>query len=367
MKYYDPYKLQNIRDRMEKVLETRNCFELDGERYVRIPQAEGRIRRLEGENDTTAIAFVDKKRQENGQGNEKKNEQENGQENEKENGEETEEEIVIGSLPSEFPGVMCPNENYDRFFDCTTGQLKEPFRTEEKKVTKEEPTQTAKPSQGKRKEKKQPAGETNPREEALQEKENALQAKETKLQEKEEELRKKETELQAREDKLAGQKEKYRQIYAQLEEYRKQVEQIRIARLVSLKERDDSHFGILYDILQSYETTIQEQAKRRPDTLMRLTQIRTVNQLLTELKSFFLHSDIADYLHLAEEPYEDDLEHHPGTTYGEMTLLLSAYQHACGAYRSERLYLRSEEYLDAYWEQEQQRIRENQKDETDDP
>lgn len=52
-------------------------------------------------------------------------------------------------------------------------------------------------------------------------------------------------------------------------------------------------------------------------------QFRTVNEILTELQEWFAGTDVEDYLHLAEEPWEDDLEYHPSTTYGEMAILLS--------------------------------------------
>ena len=83
---------------------------------------------------------------------------------------------------------------------------------------------------------------------------------------------------------------------------------------------------------------MREQAKRRPDTLMRQKQIRAINEILDELRSFFAGSEAEDYLHLAEESREDDLEHYPGTTYGEMDILLAAYHHTVFAFRCEKLY-----------------------------
>ena len=74
---------------------------------------------------------------------------------------------------------------------------------------------------------------------------------------------------------------------------------------------------------------------------MRLTQIRMINEILKELQEWFAGTEAEDYLHLAEEPREDDLEHHPGTTYGEMAILLSAYTHTVSACRYGRLYWKS--------------------------
>ena len=83
---------------------------------------------------------------------------------------------------------------------------------------------------------------------------------------------------------------------------------------------------------------MKEQAKRRPDALMRLTQIRAINEILDELRHYFAGSESENYLHLAEEPREDDLEHHPGTTYGEMDILLAAYRWTIHAFRYNSLY-----------------------------
>ena len=71
---------------------------------------------------------------------------------------------------------------------------------------------------------------------------------------------------------------------------------------------------------------------------MRLTQIRAINEILDELRNYFAGSESERYLHLAEEPREDDLEHHPGTTYGEMDILLTAYRWTVHAFRYKSLY-----------------------------
>lgn len=63
---------------------------------------------------------------------------------------------------------------------------------------------------------------------------------------------------------------------------------------------------------------------------MTLKQIRTINEILKELKDFFRGSESEDYLHLAEEP--DPNQGNPGTTNSEMALLLGAYQYTISAF-----------------------------------
>jgi hypothetical protein len=56
---------------------------------------------------------------------------------------------------------------------------------------------------------------------------------------------------------------------------------------------------------------------------MSLKQIRTINEVLRELMDILTDSEVGGFLHLAEEP--DPENDNPGTTYGEMNLLLNVY------------------------------------------
>ena len=84
-------------------------------------------------------------------------------------------------------------------------------------------------------------------------------------------------------------------------------------------------------MLESYQETVGQQAKKKPDAPMTPKQIRTINELLSELRTILAGCETEDYLHLAEEP--DPTTNTPGTTNGEMALLLSAYQYTLHAYR----------------------------------
>ncbi len=124
----------------------------------------------------------------------------------------------------------------------------------------------------------------------------------------------------------------------ELQEKQEKLDELIEAREYEMTKKAASHLDLLYYILDDFLTTVKEQAKRRPDALLRMTQIRTINEILEELKTLFKGTEAEDYLHLAAEPREDDLEHHPGTTYGEMAILLTAYTHTINACRYNRLF-----------------------------
>ena len=91
-------------------------------------------------------------------------------------------------------------------------------------------------------------------------------------------------------------------------------------------------------IIRQYSSAVEAMKSFKPLFPNQMQVFRMVNEILKELKYYFETSSAADYLHLAEEPREDDLEHHPGTTYGEMSLLLDAYDSVLTAFRLDRLY-----------------------------
>lgn len=124
----------------------------------------------------------------------------------------------------------------------------------------------------------------------------------------------------------------------ELEESKKVLDELQDVRMLALQEKEKAHIDLLNEFLESYIDSVREQAKRRPDGLMRLTQIRAINEILEELRNYFAGTEAENYLLLAEEPREDDLEHHPGTTYGEMDILLTAYRWTVHAFRNNHLY-----------------------------
>ena len=138
----------------------------------------------------------------------------------------------------------------------------------------------------------------------------------------------------------------------ELEKAWEEVQSIREEKLLLIDEKEKAHVDLLHDILKNHIRTITEQAKRRPEKYMKMTQIHLINEVLQETRELLSGSNASKYLHLAAEPQADDLEHHPGTTYGEMDALLTAYGWAMKAYRYNRLYEADEE--DGYYNEDEE-------------
>ena len=131
-------------------------------------------------------------------------------------------------------------------------------------------------------------------------------------------------ELKERQQALDQKEQELIQTAKDLNELRKELESQQMILLIRKEQAIKDHIDLLEDILMRYEETIEAQAKRKPDTPMRPKQIRTINELLLEIQSLFAGSEVDDFLHLAEEP--DEKTDTPGTTYGEMALLLNTYR-----------------------------------------
>ena len=138
----------------------------------------------------------------------------------------------------------------------------------------------------------------------------------------------------------------------ELKEKKEELDELIEARHFEYEEREKAQIRLLSSILHNHLTIVETQAKRKPDMLMRRSQIRTINEILKELRDYFSGSNAADYLHLAEEPHEDDLEHFPGTTYGEMAVLLAAYSSTLHMFSMEELYEKENESSDGTKEDE---------------
>ena len=102
---------------------------------------------------------------------------------------------------------------------------------------------------------------------------------------------------------------------------------------MKVRESFRNHLGLLDEILHSYCETVRQQANRRPEMPMSLSQIRSINEILTELKGILSGCETEDYLHLAREPGKGEEGGGPATTYGEMALLLDTYRPTLSALR----------------------------------
>lgn len=244
--------------------------------------------------------------------------------------------VVIGTdVSSLFPGLMLINDNYYDYLDLNGQVINTALRKQIQEDERKAAEKRAKDEQSKR-ETEQKAKETAERQthqnkQQSPNKPEPAKGAERTVDEIRESLLEKEKQL---DQKLQEAKEGLKQ----LQEAKETLDSLIEVRRTELQERDDAHIRFLGNILDSYIKTVNEQAKRRPDTFMRQTQIHTINEVLRELRDLFSASAAGEYLHLAEEPREDDLEHHPGTTYGEMAILLQPYDWTVSAYQMNYLY-----------------------------
>jgi len=163
---------------------------------------------------------------------------------------------------------------------------------------------------------------------------------EARLLEKEKILDKKIQQVEAERQKLQQREAEITDQMERMKELRKDFESMMEVKQLRVTDRQKRRMELLHSILKLHTRTIDELAKRKPYGLMSLKQIRTVNEILDEIRSKVANTDAEDVLHLAEEPRMDDLENHPGTTYSEMALILSAYQHISSLYTLGRLYMK---------------------------
>ncbi len=231
--------------------------------------------------------------------------------------------LIIGNDASGFlPGMMTPNDNYFEHFDANGRLFNDPMLKtldgEEPKTKKEKPEQTE--TETKAQPTKQPsnAAKQNPQTDRPKPEGKPTEpiTNDT-LQQKMRELREKERQLNQRERELG--------------EWQQELEKKEEALFFQEEETEKDHVQILSYMLESYQETVGNQAKKKPDAPMTLKQIRTINELLSEFKAILAGCETEDYLHLAEEP--DPATNTLGTTNGEMALLLSAYQYTVHAYR----------------------------------
>lgn len=167
-----------------------------------------------------------------------------------------------------------------------------------------------------------------------------MEEMEARLLEKEKILDKKMQQVEEERQRLQQKEAEIKEQMKQMEEIRNGLDSIKKERLLRVTDRQRQRMDLLHSILRSHTRTIDELAKRKPYGLMSLQQIRTVNEILDEIRQSVAETDAADFLHLAEEPRMDDLEHFPGTTYSEMALIISAYQYIRTSYKWERLYMK---------------------------
>ena len=241
--------------------------------------------------------------------------------------------VVIGHDASHLlPGMMTPNDTFFEYFK-NNGKPIDPARWQKQKEEEQNQPQNNQqqeqnqltPTNQSAQDQEQP---TNPKQSPLnQPTKNTKQGQGTKRMPEDDLLKKtldllqKEADLNARE-KL-------------LDEWQEALERKEAKLTFKAAEEDKDHIKLLSYILERYAETIQHQANYKPNAPMSPKQIRTINEILSELRDYFTGSETDHLLHLAEEP--DESTGNPGTTNGEMALLISAYQITANTYRYDEL------------------------------
>lgn len=279
------------------------------------------------------------------------------------------ERVIIGTeLFGQYAGLMEISENYHEYFNIHGTLFNDPMKRRKEREERERAEQEARANAEeaetaeKATEKKTAEAaeeETAEETEEVTEKEEAARPPSTTAQpgthpptqwsrdeertvdeikasllEQEKRLAEKEESLN---EELMQANEVLRKLYARQEELD---QMIRMEKAYA-GEAVRQHINLLHSMLQDYKHIATDQAKRKPDMFMRAVQIRTINEILSELREILRGTEAEDYLHLAEEPVEEDLKNHPGTTYGEMAILLSAYSNAVLAFKCDNLYLKT--------------------------
>lgn len=260
--------------------------------------------------------------------------------------------VIIGhDMAGLLDGMMLITDEYHNYFDREGLLWYDPMRKlhtgkpqRKEKETKEE-TETKIKEQTK--EKTEEKKDTDPTPNSREENRLALSPEDRTVDEIKASLLEKEKLLEEKLKEAENEKEQYRQKNRELDEYLRKAEEANElleaadhARKKELSQQQNDHLRFLDNILDSFQTTVREMAKKKPGLLMSQRQIQTINEILQELQSIFTGTTAEDYLHLAEEPREEDLEHFPGTTYGEMALLLSAYNYALHDSALGRIYMK---------------------------
>lgn len=242
--------------------------------------------------------------------------------------------VIIGSDASDvLPGMMIPNENYYNLFNGKGQLFDEEGKTEAEEPAGEEREQEAPPDSQTQTCTDQEPAETAGEPTKFQASPNTIHStaeEQTTDNITEETLKQREQAIREQEERLSQMEQLIKIKQHRLDEREAALEEAENQRLFNEEKAQKDHIRILSYMLESYTGIIRTQANRKPGQPMSLKQIRTINEVLQELRDFFRGCETEEYLHLAEEP--DETTDTAGTTNGEMALLLSAYSHTVNAY-----------------------------------
>ena len=351
MNIVDPYLLSNLQQMMARVLQDRNYVDLQGERYVRIPKIEGRFNEIENMDDSISLEFIYKRWYD------------------EEARQSRNRKLVIGHITPQFPRALRVNENYDKFFDYETGELKEPYRTEilqEQKEEKKEQKEQKAPAQPRSKPKPdvpRPVPASAPSDSG--EEEERIRREREKREEEDRERFMRDLRENRRKFRLAELKkkiqgeelERQKELFGdealgefQAMQSRRRLEKVlsRIRKEINAKNTDETtknetdmtkeeenskkvnneaeseeedleeafarytremeRIAILFKILQGVLEAIRNQSKKKPNEIINSYKARTINQILEEIREQYKDTGYLDLLGLLEEPEEGQAE-----------------------------------------------------------
>ena len=340
MKYYDYYQLSSIRDMLDRVLKQRNYVDLDGDRFVRIPQMEGRINELEGPGGTLSLEFV-YERWYDPKAKQSRNRK-----------------LIIGRIPEAFPHVLIPNENYGKLFDYETGELKEPYKTniakEQAKKEKSKAQKAQKPTP-KTTEILNPGPEPEPPTQTNEAPQQTMDDKEldqgirdmlanlqkTKTEWERQEREQQEQKAQSERDRKLYGEANYQDMERRRAEQRLQAVADRITQQeqkpTSAEEEalldaymeynyDRERAAVLSRIIEGILNTIRTQAKKRPDDIVNAYKVNKINTILQEIKTRYQNTGYEDLLELIDPPTQNkETNTQTGLTYSDLEVLLDHY------------------------------------------
>lgn len=363
----DYYVLQAMRSRVYDVLSRRNSVNLKDYTLVRIPVIKGRIYHDDRDDGSMNVMFIYEKWYD------------------KETKQMRNRKAMIGKIELEFPNAMFPNENYEKFFDIETGELKQPLTEPEipEEETEQEP-QTGTKSQQRKKPKaeEKPAGrkETGEKKGTKEtadgrEPEQPEDSDQKKKEEEEEKQRlqeflrqlsvtraerlqqEQERKLQAEENQLR------RELYGEeaFSEIEREASRRRLEKLLmrnadqdpadeaekTMENKDEltaetetleqiyeenerrmQRIAVLFQILRGIQANISARTRKKPDEIINNYKVQKINRILTEIRDAYRETGYDDLLELLEEPRvkeEDGEIVTEGMTYSDAEVVLEHY------------------------------------------
>lgn len=352
MLYMDTYALQNMQDRVRRILRIKNYATLkDGEIVVRIPEIKGRMTGHETSSGEEIITYIYQRWYD------------------KEAKQMRNRKADIGKVVPWYSTAMYPTDRYEEFFDMETGKLKHPPEDEEmpadeQDVKKEQQKKTTVKSQS------EPGTQNHPDK-------GTVQTEGDKHQESEEDLdqiikeslkdlrargaeyirKEKEKKLQAdekqRRRELYGeeafaeseQREARRRLDAIAQRYRDEMEttdeagtaggdetqatdEEELQKEYSEYEQYIERIAVLFQILNQIQESIKIRTKKRPDEIINRYKAQQINRILAEIREAYGGSNYEDLLGMIEEPKEEEQDGKTvmtGMTYSDAEIVLAHY------------------------------------------